>query len=724
MTDETSRPNVELDPELMSSLGLNPFARGISMSRAVMFTGNLSQMVVMRDPSPKRIMSGSEREFGKATCSIEFEDDVEIIKVIPRFAHTTGKNRINKSPQKSVIYENYNTGEIGVVTITDYHVTHQHFGTEYRKNNDVINRIVPRACFPKGTKIATSPLIDEHGNYMYGRETNLMMDSDVAGTEDGVKVRRGYIEGCAPSGFETRVFEFGKTHYPLKQNSTGDYYKIFPDIGEKVNSSCLLVALRRYDPISAVSNMTTESLQMPDYIFDRKRFVQHPDAEVIDIKVERNNSINIPPLPVGMDEQLLKYYDADTEYYKKIVDTWLELRKNCSRRGVKLNLEPDFNRLVVEAIARVGNEYIRPDKSMGLNESDTSKVNKVYRGVPLDAWRVEITFKYTSIPNVGYKVTDIDGDKSVVVEVVDDEDMPVDENGIIADMVVDSNSRWNRMTPASPIEMAISASSRDLGKRIQEKFGWNRNAQLRMEEIEPVVWDSRNTDLVHECYNDLLEYYKVVVPLQYDDMTCEEYTDMYPDHIRNHVASVIHDHMLGLYLYFPPNNPVHIPTVLREIQKRWPPFITPVRFRGRDGKMKVSRESKLIAPSYYITLEKTAEDGWMATSSSKLQAHGATARLGTHDKFDSPGRANGIRVGESEFRLLAAAVGGEIVADKADSSNNPLAHKNMLRTVLTADKPTNIDRSLNRDEIPRGGHRPLSYLRHIFECSGKELTDE
>lgn len=721
MSDNT---RVELHPELMSSYGLNPFARSISSSRAAMFTGNLSQMVVIKEPTRKRIMSGMEREFGKATCSIEFNDDVEIVKVIPRFGHTAGKNRIARSPQTAVIYENFHTHEIGVVMITDYNVTHQHFGTEFRKNQDVLAKIVPRAYIPKGTKIAESPLIDEDGNYMYGRETNLLMDSDVAGTEDGVKARRGYMECLAPTGFETRSFEFGKTHYPISMSPDGKEYVIMPDIGDFVNSKCLLVAMRRYDPISAVSNMTVEALQMPDYYFDRKRFVQHPDAQVIDIRVERNTSISIPPLPVGMDEQLLKYYNADTEYYKKIVDCWKELRDQCARRRVELKLEPEFSRLVVEAIARVGIDYVRPDRgTKQWIEDEQNKLNKVFRGVPLDAWRVEITFKYLSIPNVGYKVTDIDGNKSVVVEICEDEDMPVDENGVVADLVVDPNSRWNRMTPASPIEMAISAAGRDLGKRIQQSFGFDLNSQLPWDKVEAAVWNAQNNDLVKEAWNELLEFYKVVVPYQYEDMTCAEYQEQYPDYMRNHVANVIYDHHMGLYLFHPSDNPTHIPTVLREIQKRWPPFITPLRFRGRDGKMKVSREAKLIAPTYYITLEKTAEDGWMATSSAKLQAYGTTARLGNHDKYDTPGRANPVRVGESEIRLKAATVGSEEVSDKADASNNPLAHKYALRNLLTAEKPTDVDVLVDRDVVPRGGHRPLSYLRHIFECSGKELTN-
>lgn len=721
---------VELDPELMSSLGLNSLARGISSSRAAMFTGNLSQMVVIKDPMRKRLMSGMERGFGEATCSIEFEDDVEIIKVIPRFAHTAGINRINRSPQTAVIYENFNTKEIGVLMLTDYHVTHQHFGTEFKKNHDVINQLSPKQRFKKGTKVMTSPLLDDHGNYMYGREANLLMCSDVAGTEDGAKVRRGWLEGCAPTGFETRVFEFGKTHYPVakKIDVEKGIYKIFADLGERIDPNCLLVALRKYDVINGVCNMTTEALQQADYIFDRKRFVQHPDAEVVDIRVERNMSGGVPPLPIGMDEQLLKYHNADTEWYKKIVDCWSELREQCYKRQVKLRLEPDFSRLMVEAIARVGSDYVRPDKSlqafMAKMEHESNKVTNSYRGVPLDTWRVEITFKYQSIPNKGYKITDIDGDKSVVVEVVDDEDMPVDANGVVADIVVDPNSRWNRMTPASPIEMAISATGRDLGKRLQERFGWDKNVQLTEEEISSRVFDTRYADVVVDCHNELLEFYKVVAPLQYQDLTSPEFIDANPDHMYNHVSSVLFDHMYGLYLYFPPNNPVHIPTMLREMRKRWPPFITPVRFRGRDGKMKVSRESMMIASSYYITLEKTAEDGWMATSSAKLHAYGTTARLGNHDKYDSPGRANPVRVGESEIRLEGATVGGDIIADKADASNNPLAHKFALRNLLTAEFASNIDVLVDRNVIPVGGHRPASYLKHIFECSGKELTND
>lgn len=714
---------VELRPELMSLYGLNPFIRHISASRAAMFTGNLAQMVVIKEPMRKRIMTGMERPFGQATFSIEFNDDVEVLDVIPRFGHTAGANRIRHSPQTAVIYENFNTGEIGVTMLSDYHVTHQHFGTEFKRNRDVVDQLRKGARFKKGTKLAHSPLLDESGNYMYGRETNVLMASDVAGTEDGVKVRRGYVEKLAPTGFETRVFEFGREFFPINQSPVPGVYKIFPDLGEKVNSTGLLVALRRYDPISAVSNMTVEALQQADYIFDRKRFVQHVDAEVVDIKVERNTSINIPPLPVGMEDQLLKYYNADSEFYRKIVDVWADLRKRCHQRGIQLRLEPEFSRLVVEAIGRVGGEYIRPDGGFSRKADETGKVDKVYRGVKLDAWRVEITFKYLSIPNKGYKITDINGNKSVVVEVVDDDDMPVDENGIVADIVVDPNSRWNRETPASPIEMVVAAAGRDLGKRIQETFGFDKNIQLREEEVSDAVYTPENRDLVEAAYAELMEFYKVVAPFQYEDMSSADYTKN-PEHKYDHVASVLLDHLYGLYLYMPTDNPVSTPDVIREIKKRWPPFITPVRFRGRDGKMKVTREPMLIAPSYYINLEKTAEDSWMAASSAKCNVFGTTARLSNNDKYDSPGRQSSIRVGESEYRSEAAACGGEAIADQKDASNNPIAHKFVLRRLLTHPTPTDVDEVLDRKVVPVGGHRPLAYMRHMFECSGKQLTND
>lgn len=716
--------NVELHPELMSLYGLNPFIRHISASRAAMFTGNLAQMVVIKEPTRKKIMGGMERAFGEATFSIEFEDDVTILEVISRFGGTAGINRIRHSPQTAVIYENHRTGEIGVTVLTAYHIAHQHFGTEFKRNRDVTDQLRKDAKFRKGTKLAQSPAIDEWGNYMYGRETNVLMASDVAGTEDGVKVRRGYLEKLAPTGFEKRVFEFGREFYPINQSADPKVYKIFPDIGEKVNSTGLLVALRRYDPISAVANMTVEALQQPDYIFDRKRFVQHIDAEVVDIKVERNTSINIPPLPVGMDDQLFKYYNADTEYYRKIFDVWKRLRKTCHDRRIELRLEPAFGSLVYEAIGRLGADYAKPDGGLSRASDDNQKVEKVYRGVKLDAWRVEITFKYLSIPNKGYKLTDIHGDKSVVVEVVDDEDMPVDENGVVADVVVDPNSRWNRVTPASPIEMMIGAAGRDLAKRLQESFGFDRNAQLTEEQVEDTVYSAGNTDLVEAAYNELLEFYKVVAPIQYGDETDPEYRRTNPNFMQDTVSAALYDHYHGLDLYMPTDNPVHMPDVIEAIYNRWHPFITPVRFRGRDGKMKVSREPMLIAPSYYINLEKTAEDAWMAASSAKCNVFGTTARLSNTDKFNSPGRISSSRVGEAEFRAQAAACGGEAIADQKDASNNPIAHSFALRRMLTHPTPTNIDELIDRTVVPVGGHRPLAYMRNMFECSGKQLTND
>lgn len=720
-------PGVELHPELMSLYGLNPLIRHISSSRAAMFTGNLSAMVAIKEPTQPRLKTLMERPFGKATCNISFKDDVEIIEVIPRFAHTAGANRIRHSPQTLVVYENYRTKEIGATVITDYHCTHQHFGVELKRDRDVFDRLRRGATFPKGTRIAGSPLVDEYGNYSIGRETNLLMASDLAGTEDGVKVRRGYLEKLAPTGFEKRVFEFGREFYPINQSTVPGTYKVFPDIGEKVASSGLLVALRRYDPISAVSNMTTEALLNPDYIFDRRRFCHHVDAEVIDIRVERNTSINIPPVPIGMEEQLFKYYNADTEYYRRIVELEQELRRRYDRRGVRLNLEPEFHRIVVEAYGRLVSEGMLNNSAYSSSmaaELRNSRVDKVCRGVKLDAWWVEITFKYLSVPNRGYKVTDLNGNKSVVVEVVDDEDMPCDENGVVADMVVDPNSRWNRETPASPIGMMIGAVGRDLAKRIQARFGFDMNAQLSHDQARDAVYSPENGPIVTQAFEELMDFYAIIAPVQWEALNSEEYRSKNPEYMYDHVIHVLEDHQYGLHLAMPADNPVDIPKAIKALTDRWPPFKTTLRFRGRDGKMKTTKTPMLIAPSYYITLEKTAEDSWMASSSSPRNVFGTTSRLTGSEKYDSPGRESSIRVGESEIRLEAATCTGEAVAEQKDASNNPVAHSFMQRKILTAERPTDIEEALDRSVVPVGGHRPLAYLRHMFECSGKELTNE
>lgn len=310
----------------------------------------------------------------------------------------------------------------------------------------------------------------------------------------------------------------------------------------------------------------------------------------------------------------------------------------------------------------------------------------------------------------------LDNRKGVIVSVVPDEEMPVDENGNRVELIMDDLSTTRRLNPARFYEQYINAASRDIVKRINKRLGFDPSTMSKAM-IRDFFSAEHRIPKLWEEFNYLLGYYQIVSPHMYQIMS-EEFTES--DVIR-HMISVCTE---GIYLYFPTNNPVDRPDMIRQIHKHYPPFITPVTFTNMAGEKVTTKAPVLIGSMYFMVLEKTAED-WSAVSSAKRSHYGTTARLTNYDKYSAPGRQQPTKtIGESEARLLAAAVGGDPTADLMDISNNPLAHKAMQRAVLTADRPTDIPVALDRKEIPKGGHRPLSFVKHLFECSGKTFSND
>lgn len=291
--------------------------------------------------------------------------------------------------------------------------------------------------------------------------------------------------------------------------------------------------------------------------------------------------------------------------------------------------------------------------------------------------------------------------------------MPIDDNGNRVDIIMDDLSTTRRLNPARFYEQYINAASRDVVKRIKDRLGFDPKDRPKSYVVQ--FFRSLSREEIYETFEYVMGYYRIVSPRMFEIMAAE----YGPDDIIHHLQSIC---TKGIYLYFPPNNPVNRPEMIEAIHEHYPPFITPVTFTNLDGRKVRTVEPILIGSMYYLILEKTAED-WSAVSSAKRNHYGTTARLTNFDKHSAPGRQQPTKtIGEAEDRLLAAVVGGEVVADVMDASNNPQAHKYQQRSILMADRPTDIECALDREEIPKGGHRPLSFVNHMFQCSGKELS--
>ncbi|MNE50799.1 hypothetical protein D3C80_1453940 [compost metagenome] len=155
---------------------------------------------------------------------------------------------------------------------------------------------------------------------------------------------------------------------------------------------------------------------------------------------------------------------------------------------------------------------------------------------------------------------------------------------------------------------------------------------------------------------------------------------------------------------------------------RFRPNFGPVTYRDQAGRVVTTVKNVLSGYLYIMLLEKIGED-WSAVASVKTQPFGLPSKLNNSDRASTPGRETAIRsCGESETRSYNSVVGPEPTNELIDQTNNPQAHIAVVNSILTADKPTNIAKAVDRKVIPFGNSRPVALLTHLLECRGLRLV--
>lgn len=681
----------DLHPELLGVVGLNPFFFHNSSSRLQMYCTHLGQSLGCAGATIKRLQSGLEREFAKYTFNIKMPCNANILKVIHKYPKTYDNDAVKENPLSIVIYENMDkpNREIGIVEIPSHHCLHQYYGFRYN-HRPVFSRLVPGESIAKDTILADSPLVTQNGDYKYGLEANVAMMSLHQNSEDGIIISRSFQKRLTTKGFGTRIISWGKNRYPLNLEGYGPpgQPKPFPDVGDRIRPDGLVFALREYDDYLAPVEMTPQALQSPIYNFDKLVYTE-PEAQgngrVIDVIVHKGAQPK-SKLPGGLPDHAERYLQRIHRFYDDILAEYRSLQR---KRGSTLVITPQFQRLIVEAIAARHSETI-----LSKNESKETRITPTYKRVPIDEWMVEIVYEYDLVPDVGAKITDSHGGKGVVVQIWDDDRMPVDKFGNRAEVIVDDYSTVKRMNIGRLYEQFFNA------------VGWFiTNRQL------PMQLGSRSEAEVATAWSTLETFYRTVSPAHWQAVV-----DSGTIHRKlEHLEEVIRH---GHYIYCPTDTPIDYSDAVATLMRIYPEIRGPVSYIDDTGRRITTMSPVLIGSMYLLLLEKTGGTQ-AAVSSAKLSHFGIPAKLSNDDRHSSPGKPQPIRIwGEAEIRLGAAACGGEVMADILDQSNNPIVHKEILNNILHSEKPFVIQKVVDRVKYPMGGGRMHLFMNHVLFCSG------
>lgn len=670
--------------------GLNPFVANDSSPRMQMFGSHLTQLLLMKGAGVRNILSGSEKEYGKYVFNKKLNYPCRIVKVLPKYPVGIGSGSVSNSTAATVLVEHESTRELDYIQLHDYHSLHQSYGYRFRKMPACRNLVENTMFTQPETILYQTPGVTDSGIYTYGRETNVAFMSLDGIIEDGVIASDEWCEQATFTAVKTAVASGGSKFVFLNLYGDDRNYQCFPEHGERVADHGVLIAMRRIDDDTALIDMSPKALRKIDYAFDKLIYAE-PGAVVTDVTVWHDPASRSPKSPCGTATQLQRYHTKTMEYFSNVER---EYHRYLKERGDGLRISPKLHGLVREAKARLMNTKAGSSKN---------KLAYTYRKAPLDDYRVEIQYSYEVTPTIGFKVTGCHGDKGVICGKWPKANMPRDEFGNVADMVMDGDSTTKRMNTGRVYEQYINIAGRHVRERLRELMPLGRATALEY----------------------LVGFYEAVAPEFH--AKCLEYFEL--QHSKGRLEQAIDRHLESV-LTVDPNNPADsiklwIPTncsvigaeqIRRIMRTQYRPPKSHVTYTDPYGQTITTYNQMFIGSMYVMLLEKTGDD-WSSVSSPRLQHIGLAAKLSKSDKLSTPAKRTATRIfGEDEIRLICANAGGDVAAELLDRTNNPAKHRMICRNIQTAQKPSLIQ-DATRGVVGRNNNA-VNFTFHIQECGG------
>ena len=678
MNREKFISDLSVHPAMVGTPALiSPMLQFISSQRGLMLSSNAPQMMVVDGCQTAKIQSGYETKIGKYEFDRSTRDqDVQIVAVVPKFRVNAGMQKIKNNPSLTVIYIGADDGKVGYFEVDSYTALYSGFGYINKQMN--FDQLQEGRLVNKETKFVTSPN-HENGLYKMGVNAKVAYLPLWATTEDAFVISKSLQKRLSHTVIDSVTIDVRIDDIPLNLYGGEDEYKTFPEIGEQVREDGILIGFRKRNKSSFLTDMTDEKLRTAEEFHDDLYRAQ-AGATIIDVEIFTNHKKYLELCADTAYVQLMQYQDQYRAYWAAIVDTYEQMVQEGRE------VTPAFNTLVTSC---KGWCYTKDGKSMFL-------MNKKE---PVDFIRIKITYAYQREVNKGYKLVGNAGNKGVISDILDDEDMPTMEDGTRADILITGASPFNRLNGGQYYEQYINYVSDVVVRNL-----WTKK------------WNS-----IEEQYAYILDYLHEVRPIfaEYVREKTKGYEDDFVDSCKQH----------GIYMVIPPFCDSIHPEMIDRLAKKYGIRRTPITYCAKDGKggkktIKTCTEA-LCGDLYIHLLGKIPIDqlnciefGYQSQFLSPIKPNSKTLKA-QHMFGQTP-----IRYGEDETAILTMCCGAmTTVRLLCTYSNSPSAIERLQRLLLTAPKPSAIyDLGMSTEEMIDGASN-IGIFKHQLAAVGFEIEE-
>ena len=670
--------NLNADPRLLGgSTLLCPLTQFISSQRMGMFNSNIVQALIPHGAEIPAIASGYEREFMKYTFNTSrMEQNATIIACIPKYKQNVGKSPIRFNPSFVLVYIGEEDGLVHYKDIARYVKGTDGFGYE-----NIIKENFLRAGvgIPKGTEITHSKAV-KGSQYGFGVNANVAYMSMKETAEDAFCMSQSLAERLTSTGIKTTVINIDKNMVPLNLYGTSDEYKFMPDLHENIREDGILCAFRNVNEASMIVDMTDQSLMIPQPIHDEIYYAPEPNAIIIDVDVYKNPNRQIKT-PPHILSQFDKYTENNMDFHTKILEIY---EKECKRGGKRPS--PEFSVLVCRAV-----EILTANKQKVMGIKSSAKF--AFKGEQIKFIQLVITYKYENKVTKGSKSTGREGAKGVNAVIRPDEDMPVNDYGVRADMIIGPEAVVNRMNVGQLYEQFMNCLSGSILRKMA------------------------NLATVEDQYNLLLgwihdvnpEYAKAVAHVTDTAKRREQY-------VRETLKKDL------IVLVIPPFINTITEKWVLEMRDKYQEYPTPVEYNLRDTEGNLIRRVRTHKPvwigkKYLFILCKIPHA--RSCGMSYVNQLQVPIRIKTKKhKSQYPIGLVPIRLGEDENRNIKMAVGKMAYRILSLYANSPEATQMLTEELLTNPYPSRLNWVDIHEEGMAHSNMMIKSYRHMLSTCG------
>lgn len=674
----------------------NQFIASTSAARTLMAYKQRDQTQELINPGVSSIQSGLEMNIHQHTLKVAMPTNAEILQIIPITA--------NNPWRTTVFYRCLDTNRLGHIELKNYYSGDGKHGFKYIKTEDYHKRLSEKAYLEEGTTLLEAPSSMYEDEYNYGLELNTLVASTPEGAEDGITVSDAAIKKMAFTETHLRQINIPRNHEAITIMEHEHRKLVIPEPGMRVRDDGIIMAVRNIgDPVGQILSHV-HHLQRLNHDTDTIHQIHGDGGEVLDIWVIKSGPVSHEPFT----DQLEVLSNICVSYQEDILRAYRRLSHSVR------NLTPETDAMITGLI-------LTAERARQKKEALTLNMNKTQ----LPQYYIEIVVGKTSYPDMAAKLSDKVSAKSVIVKIEKEENMPVDQYGRRAEIVVSREAGTNRNIVGRDHAFTVVDCITTATEMMLQMCGLTKLFQTYGEAIH---FTTRiPNDKMDALLSLLRELYMLINKEQARQLDNywndrQEMNILVSDCLRRGIVVALpldvvcagnqrdSDHSL-------PIGPLGITEPL--LASRFNRPATPVTYKLFNGDVITTEHPMKIAPIYYAVLDKTGQTFNVAYTTYR-QVRGLTAHPNKRQKqVSNVSYASAKQVGNDEAIVLGGVIGSSTMAkyirDLSDPKYNACSIVNALRT-------GEVYPDISTDTIPVGQNPGLLLIKHVFMAMGVDLS--